>query len=831
MSGKGGDENDEESDKDSEDAGDGAEVTIEENEEAPVVVANSPYNPTHEEKERHYATHLPYRNWCPVCDQARGREDDHKKKNKKDDGDVPTIVLDYKGFGQDAEDDSVTSIVMRDTKTGCTAAHICEGKGTQDKWVVTRLVNDIDGWGYTNIILKSDGEPAIVQMVEEIKRRRQHPTIPQSPPAYDPAANGVAEHAVQDYMAQMRACKIGLESRIKTKVETDWRVLEWMSEHAAMTLNRALVGHDGKTPIWRLMGKPSSKALLEFGEQVLAKPLRAPKTCNELSLRSKWVFGTWLGVASRTNEHLVALADGGAVVRVRTVKKRPEDDRWSGDQIRKIIASPRAPNPGDKDQESAQPPRLTRAADPGGGCGMDLPDAVQDELQYRLVYRNFKITKQLVEKFGMTDGCKGCEGQIVGVRRAHSAECRDRIEQAMANDDVLNSRLLARDSRLQKEEDTVAGEGGPAEMPVEGQNDEVEMEEIEDSRGVKRAEESEAEELKKEGVETVAKRRRVEEAINHVMQLIEKSKNQPVRRSICNINQQMHEIIAKVEPHPSPHVEKHEDWWKNLYENVDFVDDMHGYAPLDKDLATQARKLEMDYFKSMKVYSKVPRSRAKGRRIITTKWLDTNKGDLEKPNYRSRLVGREIKRDKSLDLFAATPPIETLRFLVARCAQEQRRKDPWRIAVADVRRAYFYAPATRDIYIEIPAEDRDENNADVVGKVGLSLYGTRDAAINWAIEYTGFMESTGFVKGASSPWNFWHAGYDLNVMVHGDDFIFTVPLSSIKWFQMKMRGKYEINTEIIGPEAGCVKEINVLGRIIGWGRRVWSTSQTSAMLS
>ncbi len=131
----------------------------------------------------------------------------------------------------------------------------------------------------------------------------------------------------------------------------------------------------------------------------------------------------------------------------------------------------------------------------------------------------------------------------------------------------------------------------------------------------------------------------------------------------------------------------------------------------------------------MKVYSKVPRDQAKGHKIISTKWLDTNKGDLEKPNYRSRLVGREIKRDKRLDLFAATPPIETLRFLTARCAQNQGGNQPWRMGVADVRRAYFYAPATRDIFIEIPAEDRDANDGDVVGKLGLSLYGTRDAAI------------------------------------------------------------------------------------------------------
>ena len=50
--------------------------------------------------------------------------------------------------------------------------------------------------------------------------------------------------------------------------------------------------------------------------------------------------------------------------------------------------------------------------------------------------------------------------------------------------------------------------------------------------------------------------------------------------------------------------------------------------------------------------------------------------------------------------------------------------------VNDVRRAYFYAKAMRDIYVEIPAEDK-EASGDVVGKLRLCLYGTRDAAKGW----------------------------------------------------------------------------------------------------
>ena len=58
--------------------------------------------------------------------------------------------------------------------------------------------------------------------------------------------------------------------------------------------------------------------------------------------------------------------------------------------------------------------------------------------------------------------------------------------------------------------------------------------------------------------------------------------------------------------------------------------------------------------------SKVHKSFAKGKTIISTRWVDTNTGTDLEPNYRSRLVAREIKKDDRLDLFSATPPLEVL---------------------------------------------------------------------------------------------------------------------------------------------------------------------------
>ena len=40
---------------------------------------------------------------------------------------------------------------------------------------------------------------------------------------------------------------------------------------------------------------------------------------------------------------------------------------------------------------------------------------------------------------------------------------------------------------------------------------------------------------------------------------------------------------------------------------------------------------------------------------IGCRWVDINKGDEDNPEYRSRLVAKEIKKDRNQDLFAATP--------------------------------------------------------------------------------------------------------------------------------------------------------------------------------
>ena len=92
-------------------------------------------------------------------------------------------------------------------------------------------------------------------------------------------------------------------------------------------------------------------------------------------------------------------------------------------------------------------------------------------------------------------------------------------------------------------------------------------------------------------------------------------------------------------------------------------------------MAKEARKEEMKEFRKHKVYIKVPIEecyQVTGKGPLGIRWIDINKGDDVNPEYRSRLVAQEVKRDSSLELFAATPPLEALRTLSHRAATARR---------------------------------------------------------------------------------------------------------------------------------------------------------------
>ena len=130
-----------------------------------------------------------------------------------------------------------------------------------------------------------------------------------------------------------------------------------------------------------------------------------------------------------------------------------------------------------------------------------------------------------------------------------------------------------------------------------------------------------------------------------------------------------------------------DEYWEEL-QNV--FDNISGVR-LDPELLSASRKVEIDFMNRLNVYHKRPRSWAtdKGRHVIPTKCVDVNKGDAKRPEYQSRLFGKELKRwDPTMPgTFASMGP-ECVMFILSKA------------------RAHCQAEATNEMAIEWLLEEQ-----------------------------------------------------------------------------------------------------------------------------
>lgn len=249
-------------------------------------------------------------------------------------------------------------------------------------------------------------------------------------------------------------------------------------------------------------------------------------------------------------------------------------------------------------------------------------------------------------------------------------------------------------------------------------------------------------------------------------------------------------------------------------------DDVTG-EQLDAEGVKQARRDEIEEIKKHRVYTKVPVKDCwdkTGKAPIKTRWLDINKGDKVHKDLRSRLVAKDFNKGKRPDLFAATPPLEALKLLIASWMTKAIGFDDNReghvMDFIDIRGAYFHAMTKRDVYVELPEEDAEEG---MCGKLMKSLYGTRDAAQNWETEYSDFMKRLRITYGMASPCTFYYEARGLRAVVQGDDFTMMGPRQSLNWLRTRIEDKFEIKFRgRLAERKEDMKSIRILNRLVTW---------------
>jgi hypothetical protein len=452
--------------------------------EDPIVRAvRDPGQPTRREIDQHELTHLPFRPWCADCVAGRAADDPHRRVAAEVNDGPPKVSVDYGFITSEDGTETRTILVMKVSKFKVIAAKRVSGKGRADPHSAGWLVDQLRRLGLGRCSFQADGEPAqrtfVKDVIEEACRVSNIGVAGAHSPAYDHQSNGAVEKAVRDVKDQVRVMTSALSRRVGA-IKISQAVFDWMVVSAAELLIGAQVGHDGMTSYRRLRGRNWEPRIAMFGEQMMA---RRPRALLQGDAEPRWDHTTYLGTWWGTADHWVAGEDGLAR-KVRAVRRKPINERWSQERIAGIIGIP--DNPELKADEDAVPPEV-------------IPHVpLQEEPVPQRLTRGFRIEAGDLREHGYTKNCAKCDALRAGrqVGTGHSKVCRDRFEAVFQGaEDGRVDRALERQAPkpavapemevepiaeyewdMQIYDDPVFGDDGMAEEELEGQQDDGMME-------------------------------------------------------------------------------------------------------------------------------------------------------------------------------------------------------------------------------------------------------------------------------------------------------------------------------------------------------------------
>ena len=115
---------------------------------------------------------------------------------------IPHIACDYCFLGDDGgkegeEKETLIVQVAVDLNTKCIFAHAVPRKGIAHVHGAEEICKDIDALGYKDVVFKTDNEPAMHTLQEEVKSRRVDRTILENTPVGESQSNGKVERTIR----------------------------------------------------------------------------------------------------------------------------------------------------------------------------------------------------------------------------------------------------------------------------------------------------------------------------------------------------------------------------------------------------------------------------------------------------------------------------------------------------------------------------------------------------------------------------------------------------------------------------------------------------------
>eukprot|EP00435_Cladocopium_sp_Y103_P033607 s961_g8.t1 len=437
-------------------------------------VVKAPAGPTAEERAKHNLTHLPTATWCEHCAKGKGREAPHART----DGERAVVQIDYSylkadgSYEETTEDPAVVVLTAADPGTGLFTALSIPTKNFEKDYMVKSLKAFVSQLGHIRITIRSDGEPTILQVSQEL---RDELNKPRGKEAEVKAHLEQAPRYSHQTMGAVGAAQRTLKGDFLT-------LMSDLKEKANL-----------RTAYEDAFGGQYTGQILPFGEVLLFKVPHSATGRKAggriLKGDSTWERGIFLGKVNETDEFLVGNIKG--VHSVRTVRRLEERMRWSAEAVtgfkgvpwnrETTIGRPRKAIAPEVVQAPAAAPKPTTPKPMLGLTGPAQQQArgkAEKRSEEKPEEEKAKKAKVFTDSSERLEPIEASHPDAMGSgldrsRRRNSEEDREAVEQAVKRwkqqEEVVEARMEGGPSKkLKIGEQTIGALFSAVEDPVEG---------------------------------------------------------------------------------------------------------------------------------------------------------------------------------------------------------------------------------------------------------------------------------------------------------------------------------------------------------------------------
>ena len=286
----------------------------------------TPEPPTDAARMAHTATHVPFRDWCPICVASRGRSSPHRRVvvNKTADT-LPIFQTDYMFIRTVAERKTQPCITFVYTRSGVVISFMCAQKGGYED-LTKEILRHSEAYGFLNpVIILCDEEMSICDVCRKVARERNARTVSRFAPKTSHQSNGFVEAVHGHIQGLARCCQTQIETNTGVQHSAISLTIPFAIRYAGFVLSRFTVRPDGRTQFQYLLGTPYVSPLCMFGEWVFA--LIPDHEVRAAKLTNRWISGCWWGRDASSDEHLVGFKHG--LLKCRSVRREPLGEQWS----------------------------------------------------------------------------------------------------------------------------------------------------------------------------------------------------------------------------------------------------------------------------------------------------------------------------------------------------------------------------------------------------------------------------------------------------------------------------------------------------------------------